>query len=144
MIKEVTMLRHIDLWREMDRIRKEFDNIFSGYQRVTDSGTYPLLNVYDNRDEVIVTAELPGMTKEKVNITFMDEVLTVSGKLEPLADTQKMTAVRRERSIGAFEKRVHVPFKVQQDKISASFEDGVLTIRMPKSEEARPKTITIE
>ncbi|NLL14412.1 MAG: Hsp20/alpha crystallin family protein [Fibrobacter sp.] len=138
------MLRHIDLWREMDRIRKEFDNIFSGYQRVTDSGTYPLLNVYDNRDEVIVTAELPGMTKEKVNITFMDEVLTVSGKLEPLADTQKMTAVRRERSIGAFEKRVHVPFKVQQDKISASFEDGVLTIRMPKSEEARPKTITIE
>ena len=73
------MLRHIDLWREMDRIRKEFDNIFSGYQRVTDSGTYPLLNVYDNRDEVIVTAELPGMTKEKVNITFMDEVLTVSG-----------------------------------------------------------------
>ena len=55
-----------------------------------------------------------------------------------------MTAVRRERSIGAFEKRVHVPFKVQQDKISASFEDGVLTIRMPKSEEARPKTITIE
>ena len=138
------MLRHIDLWREMDRIRKEFDNIFSGYQRVTDSGTYPLLNVYDNRDEVIVTAELPGMTKEKVNITFMDEVLTVSGKLEPLADTQKMTAVRRERSIGAFQKRVHVPFKVQQDKISASFEDGVLTIRMPKSEEARPKTITIE
>ena len=138
------MLRHIDLWREMDRISKEFDNIFSGYQRVTDSGTYPLLNVYDNRDEVIVTAELPGMTKEKVNITFMDEVLTVSGKLEPLADTQKMTAVRRERSIGAFEKRVHVPFKVQQDKISASFEDGVLTIRMPKSEEARPKTITIE
>lgn len=138
------MLRHIDLWREMDRIRKEFDNIFSGYQRVTDSGTYPLLNVYDNRDEVIVTAELPGMTKEKVNITFMDEVLTVSGKLEPLADTQKMTAVRHERSIGAFEKRVHVPFKVQQDKISASFEDGVLTIRMPKSEEARPKTITIE
>lgn len=138
------MLRHIDLWREMDRIRKEFDNIFSGYQRVTDSGTYPLLNVYDNRDEVIVTAELPGMTKEKVNITFMDEVLTVSGKLEPLADTQKMTAVRRERSIGAFEKRVHVPFKVQQDKISASFEDGVLTIRMPKSEEVRPKTITIE
>ena len=49
------MLRHIDLWREMDRIRKEFDNIFSGYQRVTDSGTYPLLNVYDNKDEVIVT-----------------------------------------------------------------------------------------
>ena len=138
------MLRHIDLWREMDRIRKEFDNIFSGYQRETESGTYPLLNVSDNRDEVIVTAELPGMTKEKVNITFMDEVLTVSGKLEPLADTQKMTAVRRERSIGAFEKRVHVPFKVQQDKISASFEDGVLTIRMPKSEEARPKTITIE
>lgn len=138
------MLRHIDLWREMDRIRKEFDNIFSGYQRVTDSGTYPLLNVYDNRDEVIVTAELPGMTKEKVNITFMDEVLTVSGKLEPLADTQKMTAVRRERSIGAFEKRVHVPFKVQQDKISASFEDGVLTIKMPKAEEAKPKTITIE
>jgi len=138
------MLRNINLWQEMDRLRKEFDNLFSGYQRVTDSGTYPLLNVYDNRDEIIVTAELPGMTKEKVNITFMDEVLTLSGKLEPIQETQKMTAVRRERSIGSFEKRVHVPFKVQQDKISASFENGVLTIRMPKSEVAKPKTITIE
>jgi HSP20 family protein len=138
------MLRNIDIWREMERIRKEFNNLFSGYQRVTDSGTYPLLNVYDNRDEVIVTAELPGMTKEKVNITFMDEVLTLSGELEPISGAQNMTAVRRERSIGSFEKRVHVPFKVQQDKISASFENGVLTIKMPKSEEARPKTITIE
>lgn len=138
------MLRHIDIWREMERIRKEFNNLFSGYQRVTDSGTYPLLNVYDNRDEVIVTAELPGMTKEKVNITFMDEVLTLSGELEPISGAQNMTAVRRERSIGSFEKRVHVPFKVQQDKISASFENGVLTIKMPKAEEAKPKTITIE
>jgi HSP20 family protein len=138
------MLRHIDLWQEMDRLRKEFDNIFSGYQRVTDSRTYPLLNVYDNRDEIIVTAELPGMTKDKVNITYMDEVLTLSGKLEPIPESQKMTAVRQERSIGAFEKRVHVPFKVQQDKINASFENGILTIRMPKAEEAKPKTITIE
>jgi HSP20 family protein len=138
------MLRNIDIWREMERIRKEFNNLFSGYQRVTDSGTYPLLNVYDNRDEVIVTAELPGMTKEKVNITFMDEVLTLSGELEPISGAQNMTAVRRERSIGSFEKRVHVPFKVQQDKISASFENGVLTIKMPKAEEAKPKTITIE
>ena len=102
------------------------------------------MNVYDNRDEVIVTAELPGMTKEKVNITFMDEVLTLSGELEPISGAQNMTAVRRERSIGSFEKRVHVPFKVQQDKISASFENGVLTIKMPKAEEAKPKTITIE
>ncbi len=138
------MLRSIDLWREMDRLHKEFGNFFSGYQRVTDSGTYPLLNVYDNRDEVTVTAELPGVTKEKVNITFVDGTLTLSGKLEPLSVAQKMTAVRRERSMGSFEKRVHVPFKVQHDLIRASFENGVLTIKLPKSDEAKPKTITIE
>jgi len=139
------MLWNVDVWREMDRLRREMDNLFTGYERTGGAAaTFPLVNIYDEKDNVVVTAELPGMTKDKVGITFADGVLTLAGKMEPLAEAKGMTVVRQERSVGDFEKTLRIPSRVQQDKISASFDNGVLTITLPKSEEAKPKTITIE
>jgi len=138
------MMWDIDLWREMDRLRREMDGLFANYGRVSGATTYPLINVYDDKDAVTVTAELPGLSKEQVNITFTDGVMTISGKVEPLARAKNMTVVRQERAEGEFEKTVRIPTKVQQDKINASFSNGVLTIRLPKAEEAKPKTIAIE
>lgn len=138
------MFWNMELLREMDRLRKEVDTLFSNYRQSSASITYPLVNVYDSKDEVTVTAELPGLTKDRVNITFADGVLTLSGKLEPLTGAAKMTSVRQERSVGAFEKNIRIPVKVEQNKINASFSNGILTIYMPKSEEAKPKAITIE
>ncbi|MFW6254038.1 MAG: Hsp20/alpha crystallin family protein [Chitinivibrionales bacterium] len=138
------MLWDVDLWREMERLRREMDGLFSNYGRASGATTYPLLNVYDDKDNIVVTAELPGMTRDQVNITFSEGVLTIAGKQQPLARVKDMTVVRQERAAGEFEKTLRIPTKVEQDKISASFDNGVLTIQMPKAEEARPKTIAIE
>jgi HSP20 family protein len=138
------MYWNVDVWREMDRMRKEMDGLFSNYGRATGATTYPLVNVYDGKENIVVTAELPGMSRDKVHITFADGTLTLTGKREPLASVKAMTAVRQERSTGEFEKTVRIPTKVEQEKISALFENGIMTITLPKSEEAKPKTITIE
>jgi len=138
------MIFNVDLWNEMDRLRREMNSLFTGYDRASASTTYPLVNVYDDKDAVIVTAELPGMTKEQVHITFADGALTLSGKLEPLSAAKKMTIVRQERSLGAFEKSLRIPTKIDQEKIGASFLNGILTVTLPKAEEAKPKTIQID
>jgi HSP20 family protein len=138
------MLWNVDLWGEMDRLRRERNNLFSDFGQSIGTRTYPLVNVYDDKDTVIVTAELPGMTKDKVHITYANRALTLAGRLEPLASTKNLNAVRLERSIGDFEKTVRIPTKINQEKINASFSLGILTVTLPKSEEAKPKTISIE
>jgi len=138
------MLWNLDVWREMERLRRDMEGLLSNYGRTSAAATYPLINVYEDKDALVVTAELPGMTKEKVSITFSDGVLTIAGKQEPPAGVKKMASVRRERTEGDFEKTITIPTKIDQNKINASFSNGILTVTLPKSEEAKPKTITIE
>lgn len=137
------MIWNDDLWNEMDRIRKEMTGLLSDYGRSGRSTTYPLVNIYENNENIIVTAELPGMTKDKVKITFADGVLTLSGNLEPLGSVRKMNVVRQERSSGAFDKTIRIPTKIIPENINASFSNGILTVTLPKSEEVKPKTIQI-
>jgi len=138
------MLWNLDLWREMERLRRDMDGLFSNYGRTAASSTYPLINVYEDKDNMVVTAELPGATKEKVDITFSDGVLTIAGRQESPASVKNMSAVRRERTEGDFEKTVAIPTKIDPNGINASFGNGILTVTLPKAEEAKPKTITIE
>jgi len=138
------MLWNLDVWREMERLRRDMDGLFSNYGRTAASATYPLINVYEDKDNMVVTAELPGATKEKVSITFSDGVLTIAGKQEAPASVKNMSAVRQERTEGEFEKTINIPTKIDQNGINASFGNGILTITLPKAEEAKPKTITIE
>ena len=138
------MLWDFDVFSEMDRLRREMNNLFAGYEQSVGNTTFPLMNVYDSKDNLVVTAELPGLSKDQVKITFADNVLTVSGELKALPKSKGMGVVRRERSEGEFEKALRVPTKVKQDAISASFANGILTVTLPKADEVKPKTIAIE
>jgi len=138
------MLWNADLFTQMERLRRQMDGLMGSYDRSDRSATYPLLNVYEDPSAIVVTAELPGLSKEQVAITFADNVLTIAGKQRPVEATRGMTNVRRERSEGAFEKTVQIPVKTNTDAINAAFTNGILTVTLPKAEEAKPKTITIE
>jgi HSP20 family protein len=138
------MLWDFEVFSEMDRLRREMNNLFSGYEQSVGNNTFPLMNVYDSKDNLIVTAELPGLSKDQIKITFADNVLTLSGELKALLKSKGMTIVRRERSNGEFEKALRIPTKVKQDAISASFANGILTVTLPKADEVKPKTIAIE
>lgn len=138
------MFWNSDLLSEMDRLRREMNGMFSQYGRPSEPSTFPLVNIYENDDEITVNAELPGLSKERVNVTYSNGILTLSGKREPVAAVKEMSVVRKERSEGDFEKTLQIPTKIQQDGIRASFSNGVLTITLPKAEEVKPKTIAIE
>jgi HSP20 family protein len=83
------------------------------------------------------------MTKNDVTITYVDNVITLRGKLDSCEEGKQMTQIRQERSKGSFEKTIRLPAKIVAEKIDASFTNGLLTITLPKAEDAKPKTITI-
>jgi HSP20 family protein len=138
------MLWNVDVWGEMDRLRREMNSLWTNFDRAAGTSTYPLINIYDGKENLAVTAELPGVAKDKVSITYTDGVLTIAGNREPVAEVKDMAVIRQERAVGKFEKSLRLPVKVDQSKITASFSNGILTVQLPKSEEAKPKTIAIE
>lgn len=130
-------------WADLEKMKKEFNEFFNEKFPFSGSNTFPLVNVYDKENEIVVVAELPGVLKDNINITFTDGVLILSGFRGKSEVDEKYTCVRRERATGNFKKSVEIPVNVQSDKIAASFVNGVLEVKLPKSEEAKPQKIII-
>lgn len=105
----------------------------------------PDLDVHEDSDSVTVTVDLPGVAREDVQATFHDGVLTITGqrKSDARAGSQEIQAVHRERAFGRFERRVTLESPINADQVKATHKDGVLTVRLPKVEEVRPRTIEI-
>lgn len=104
----------------------------------------PSLDVYEEKDSVVVKAELPGMKKEDVEVNLAGETLTIKGEKKEDKEVKEDDYHRRERSYGSFLRSVGLPCEVKSDEIKASFKDGVLEIRMPKTEEAKKKSISVK
>jgi HSP20 family protein len=129
---------------EMEAVKREIDNVFNRSGYLKNNKAFPLVNVYDNNDELSVVAELPGLTSDNINITLTENVLHLSGNREEKNYGEKVSTLRKERSYGKFEKSLRLPFPVERDNITASFTDGVLTVKLPKAEEAKPKKVIIQ
>lgn len=138
------MLWYDDLSGELSRLRNEMNRLFSNYAPTAGTSTFPFVNVYEDPDTLTVAAEMPGLSKEQVEITYADGSLIIKGKRDAIPSVASMSALRRERSLGTFEKTIRIPVKIVSEKISAKFTNGVLTITLPKAEDAKPKAITIE
>lgn len=129
-----------DISREADRF---FSDLFDrGVVRFTDEWA-PMVDVSETKDEVIVKAEVPGMTKEEISVTLQDNVLTLRGEKKQEKEEKDKTFHRVERSYGSFVRSFTLPTLVQEDKVKASYKDGVLHITLPKAEEVKPKEISI-
>ena len=128
-----------DLWR------RPFPNLFFPERlwRGTSIVKSPTLDVYEEKDEVVVKAELPGMKKEDVEIKLADRTLTLKGEKKQEEEVKEDDYWCRERAYGHFTRSIELPADVKADQITASFRDGVLEVRMPKTEEAKKKTINI-
>ncbi len=103
----------------------------------------PVVDVSENSDEVIVRAEVPGMTKEDIKVTVSDGTLTLTGDKKQEKIDKEENYYRSERSFGSFARTFSLPSTINADKIKAQYKDGVLTVHMPKVEEAKPKQIEI-
>ena len=107
-------------------------------------GWSPSLDVYQDDEKVTVQLELAGLKKEDFDISLEDDVLTISGNRNPEAATGNGETFRRERVYGAFRRSVSLPTPVKGDQVKASYQDGILTVTLPKAEEAKPRKINVE
>jgi HSP20 family protein len=104
----------------------------------------PPLDVYEEGEDVVVKAELPGMKKEEIEVHVSGAELTISGRKEKEEKVERKDYRRLERAAGAFSRTITLPFEVQLDAVAASYEDGVLEIRAPKLQGAPPKGRKVE
>lgn len=104
----------------------------------------PSLDVYDEKKDVVVKAELPGMAKEDVEITLSDSTLTIRGEKKRQEEVKEKDYYRTEREYGSFVRTVPLPAEVNADAVKASFKDGVLEVRLPKSDTPRKQPLRVK
>ncbi len=126
----------------MDRL---FDDAFTRPLSLTGSNwSIPAVDMYQTDNEVVVKAALPGIKADEVQINVTGEVLTLKGETKQESETKEKAYHIREQRWGAFERSIVLPTEVVADKAKADFENGILTITLPKAEEVKPKTINIK
>jgi HSP20 family protein len=137
-------------WPSFDRFnsfRDELDRLFDLARPTRDSGLFsgwtPALDVHDDKDNFVVYVELPGMKKEDISISLHEGVLTVSGERKQESERKEGETFRSERYFGRFQRSVTLPAAVNGENVKASYKDGVLTIELPKVEEAKPRQIAV-
>jgi len=132
---------------EMQReINKMFDNIFRGErdESFASSSWVPAVDIAEHDVEYIVKVELPGVSKDDVKITLESNILTIRGEKKQEKETKKENLHRVERLYGTVQRSFTLPSTVKNDKIDASFRDGILHISLPKAEESKPKQIEVK
>jgi HSP20 family protein len=107
------------------------------------TGWTPALDLYQNNDNVVAVVELPGMRKEDIEISLQDGMLTIGGERKSEESGDGENASRTERFTGKFRRSVTLPTRVDANQVNASYKDGLLTVTLPKAEEAKPKQIQV-
>lgn len=135
-----------DLTTLRDRMNRLFEEAFTGRgeeKELVSSTWSPSVDIRETDKELILTAELPGVEEKDIDIEVEDNILTIKGKREIEKETKEEEYHRIERSYGSFYRSFTLPAYVQQEKIKAEHEDGLLRITMPKKSELKPKKVKV-
>ena len=134
--------------REMMTLREAMDHLFDdAFTRpltLRDGWTAPAIDMYQTDDEIVVKASLPGVKADEVQINITGEILTLKGETKQVEEKKDKAWHMREQRWGTFERAIALPTEVTADKAKAEFENGVLTLTLPKAEEAKPKSIKVK
>ncbi len=143
-----------DPFKELENIHKRISKILEepffalrpkyDEESLMETKWTPAVDVYEDKDNIIINAEIPGVKKEDIKIELTGNQLTISGERKLEKEEKKKNYHRIERFYGNFMRTFTIPDTVQKDKISASYKDGILKVVLPKAEEAKPKEIKIE
>jgi len=139
-----------DPFRDLASIQGELNRLFGRTFAGTEpepsfAGSWvPPLDVYETPEKLVVTVELPGIDPSDVDVSVENSTLAISGSREFYSDAKEENFHRVERRFGSFQRMLSLPSTANADNIDATFDKGVLTIEVPKKEEAKPKKITIK
>jgi HSP20 family protein len=134
----------------LSTLRNEIDRLFEAplteLARTSHflSGSAPAVDIYEDKDNYFVKAELPGMKKEDIEVSLHDGSLSISGERKSEQKWEDAEVHRAERFFGRFQRTVALPSPVEAGKIKAQYKDGILTVTLPKAEEAKPKQIDVQ
>jgi len=132
-----------DPLREMQRVQREMNSIFSGLgQSLTQE--VPPVNVWVGESDAVVTAELPGVDPGKVDISVVGDALTISGSREAATLKGEESYHRQERNHGRFSRSLQLPFHVEAGKVEAKYDRGILRITLPRAEADKPRKISVK
>ncbi len=133
----------------LSSLRDELDRLFesplaewTGTSQLL-GGWTPALDVHEDKDTYVVSAELPGLKREDIDVSLQDGALVISGERKSEKVEKGVEVHRQERFYGKFQRALTLPEPVAADKVKADYKDGVLTVTLPKSEEAKPKKIDV-
>ena len=127
---------------EIDRLNRMFSNLYN--EHFGRSGWTPAVDIFESdNNEIVLKAELPDLKREDIGITFENQVLTIRGERKLDQQIKRDAYQRLERSYGAFSRAFTIPSTIDAGAISASYKDGILTVRLPQREEAKPKQIQV-
>jgi len=128
-------------------INRMFDNFISPTVRsdeaFSDWGWNPVVDIYENQENIVITAELPGVDKKDMTVDVKGRVLTLKGERSTDNEVKEDNYYRQERCYGKFERCFTLPVEIDPEKIKADYKDGVLKIDIPKTEESKPKQVSI-
>ena len=137
----------LDRWSNLrDELNSFFDMPFwSGFGRTGQlfTGWSPALDLYESGDHFVAVVELPGMRKDVIDISLHDGTLTISGERKRESNDNGETAQRTERYVGTFRRSISLPTRVDASKVTATYQEGILKVTLPKAEEAKPKQIQV-
>lgn len=130
-----------DLRREMDHLLDRFWGLNGHRSELSAAAWHPTVDVTEKDDAYVVTADLPGMSRDEIKVETNENTVTISG--ERKSDHKDEQSHRTERSYGRFHRAFSMPSKFDASNVSAAYTDGVLTVTLPKAEEAKPKSVKI-
>jgi len=131
-------------WPEMERMRRRMDRLLGRLGRTVAGAPFPLVNVWSNDEKAVVTAELPGVKGDELDISVENDVLTIGGSREPEKIEEGETCHRHERGHGSFSRNVALPFAVDPEKVEATCRNGVLTVSLPRTQASRPRKVEVK
>ena len=145
----MTIVRY-DPFRDLRTLQEEVNRLFStnltrgfGEEGIGRGAWNPSVDIYENKDQIVLEAELPGMKREEIDISVHDGTLTISGERKYEEKNQDANPYRSERFFGRFHRTLALPKPVQADKAKANYKEGILKVILPKTEEAKPKQIQV-
>lgn len=144
--------RETSLFGDLLDIQKEMNKLFDFSlgrwndrpSILTEVDWAPTVDIHDEKDAIMVKADIPGVNKEDIEVSVRDGVLTIRGEKKEESETKKEGAVRVERFYGSFLREIELPSAVDDAKVKATYKDGVLALVLPKKEEAKPRQIKVD